>query len=145
MPIPLARIAASIGVSGRIVSVSAIVDHFAAVADGNRGSGGKEQTVPEGHVGADRGTACLRELLGIFFVRDLLRSAFQQRAGTAFKDLAQVEGHALNAVKGRHLFGGFHFFFMLLSIVDGKSQDLIRSIGFDGKAETDGAVKAAAE
>ena len=132
-------------ISRRVIRMRAVIDHFTTVAYSNCGSRRKEQPVPERDIRAHRSAACHRQLVRVLFVRDLLLRAYKERAVAVFKDLAQVKRDPFHAIKCRDFFGRFHFLFVLLSVVDGKGKDLLRSVLLYRKSQTDRTVKTAAE
>ena len=132
-------------ISRRVIRMRAVIDHFTAVAYRNCGGRRKEQAVPERDIRAHGSAVRPGELVRVLLVRDLLLRAYKERAVAVFEDLAQIERDPFHAVICRDFFRGFHFLFVLLSVVDGKSKDLLRSVFLYGKSQTDRTVKAAAE
>ena len=80
-----------IGVAGSVIAVCAIKDDLTAVRQGNTCCRCQKQTVPERHIGGNRFSVGVGQLLRIALLRNLLSGSRQQRTVGVGKNNGQIQ------------------------------------------------------
>ena len=132
-------------VSGGVIAVRTVINHFAAVGQGNACRTGQKQTIPERHIGGNRAAVCLLELFCVSLLGNLLGRTAEQRAVGVRKNHGQVQLLPLYAVVRRNFSGSLYLFLMLLSVRYRQRQHLVCAVLIHSKPQTGCAVYAAAE